>query len=53
MVWGIVFVTMVPFWWRNWNRFPGIVQAANMTVAPMAVLCALFLVGETIDPLWR
>ncbi len=53
MVLGIAFVVMYPFWKGKQESFPGLSHAFNMTLTPMAVLCALMLITEMNSPLWQ
>ena len=53
MVYGVVLAVMYPAWRRRREQLPGLSQAFNMAITPMAILCVLFIVSEIMNPLWR
>ncbi len=53
ILFGVVFFTMYPFWKRKRDLFPGIGHAFNMSITPMAFLCAIILISEMESSLWQ
>lgn len=47
---GVVFATMIHFWRKYRDLFPGFNHAVNIAIPPMAVLCVLMVWVEMTDP---